>query len=420
MVILGGAFLITPGFITDVIGAPAPDPAVPGDLPRHRRPLAAASRRLRSRNRRLGSRSRRPASAPAAASATARLRLRGDRPGGPRSGARASAAEAAMASAEPAAIILEAPTPASGPCDWPGTASARRPIALPARRARRPLALARRGRARLGARRGAAARLGRVRGRARARARRRCGRGEPRPRPRLRSPHRLESEQASPVDRAPRRSCRPSTTPTAYRGGSGVELWIDPDSPPLRVAADRRGEVEVEVDGDGVRREVAAMSFRLDGTAGAGAYELLRPRLTVAIRAVISDFGGVLTTPLLGSFTAFQDETGISAESLGGAMQRIAERDGEHPLFELERGRITEADFLAALRDGADRRARARARAPPLQRDLLRRARPERADDRADARPERPRLPDGAPDQQRSRVGAAVAARCSRSTRSSR
>jgi putative hydrolase of the HAD superfamily len=68
------------------------------------------------------------------------------------------------------------------------------------------------------------------------------------------------------------------------------------------------------------------------------------------IRAVISDFGGVLTTPLMGSFAALQDETGISASSLGTAMQRIGEREGEHPLFELERGRITETDFLAALR----------------------------------------------------------------------
>ncbi len=70
----------------------------------------------------------------------------------------------------------------------------------------------------------------------------------------------------------------------------------------------------------------------------------------MALRAVISDFGGVLTTPLMRSFAAFQDETGIPAESLGKAMQRIAERDGEHPLFELERGRLTEANFLTALR----------------------------------------------------------------------
>jgi putative hydrolase of the HAD superfamily len=70
----------------------------------------------------------------------------------------------------------------------------------------------------------------------------------------------------------------------------------------------------------------------------------------VAIRAVISDFGGVLTTPLLGSFAAFQDETGISPESLGRAMHRIAEREGEHPLFELERGRLAESQFLDLIR----------------------------------------------------------------------
>jgi putative hydrolase of the HAD superfamily len=67
------------------------------------------------------------------------------------------------------------------------------------------------------------------------------------------------------------------------------------------------------------------------------------------LKAVISDFGGVLTTPLLGSFAAFQDQTGIPPEALGNAMQRIAEADGEHPLYELERGRTTEAAFLERL-----------------------------------------------------------------------
>lgn len=69
----------------------------------------------------------------------------------------------------------------------------------------------------------------------------------------------------------------------------------------------------------------------------------------MAVKAVISDFGGVLTTPLLGSFMALQDEIGIEPGTLGRAMQRIAEREGEHPLFELERGRVSEADFLEAL-----------------------------------------------------------------------
>jgi putative hydrolase of the HAD superfamily len=69
------------------------------------------------------------------------------------------------------------------------------------------------------------------------------------------------------------------------------------------------------------------------------------------ITTVISDFGGVLTTPLVQSFAAVQDETGIPFEQLGKAMAAIQEKDGKHPLFELETGRLTEADFLAKLGD---------------------------------------------------------------------
>ncbi len=47
---------------------------------------------------------------------------------------------------------------------------------------------------------------------------------------------------------------------------------------------------------------------------------------------------------------AFQDKTGIKPESLGSAMQRIYERDGTHPLYELEKGHVTEDSFLATLR----------------------------------------------------------------------
>jgi putative hydrolase of the HAD superfamily len=74
----------------------------------------------------------------------------------------------------------------------------------------------------------------------------------------------------------------------------------------------------------------------------------------MAITTVISDFGGVLTTPLLHSFAAFQDHTGISWEALGRAMQRAAERDGAFPLFELEKGRMTEAEFLEMLAEGLE------------------------------------------------------------------
>jgi putative hydrolase of the HAD superfamily len=67
------------------------------------------------------------------------------------------------------------------------------------------------------------------------------------------------------------------------------------------------------------------------------------------IRAVISDFGGVLTTPLLAGFVAYQEEAGVSLEELGRGMQRAAETYGEHPLFALERGEITEAEFARRL-----------------------------------------------------------------------
>jgi epoxide hydrolase-like predicted phosphatase len=74
----------------------------------------------------------------------------------------------------------------------------------------------------------------------------------------------------------------------------------------------------------------------------------------VPITAVISDFGGVLTNHLIEAFAAFQDDTGISAEQLGRGMQRVAERDGEYPLYRLERGEVSEADFLDDLSWGLE------------------------------------------------------------------
>ncbi|HET6997647.1 MAG TPA: HAD family phosphatase [Solirubrobacterales bacterium] len=72
------------------------------------------------------------------------------------------------------------------------------------------------------------------------------------------------------------------------------------------------------------------------------------------IEAVVSDFGGVLTTPLLSSFMAVQDEIGISPENLGKAMRTITDEDGENPLYKMERGEISEVDFLARLGDGLE------------------------------------------------------------------
>ena len=72
------------------------------------------------------------------------------------------------------------------------------------------------------------------------------------------------------------------------------------------------------------------------------------------ITTVISDFGGVLTTPLVQSFAAVQDHTGIPMEALGAAMSRIGEEDGVHPLYELEKGKLTEDEFLRKLGDSLE------------------------------------------------------------------
>jgi putative hydrolase of the HAD superfamily len=67
------------------------------------------------------------------------------------------------------------------------------------------------------------------------------------------------------------------------------------------------------------------------------------------IEAIVCDFGGVLTTPLVESFMAFQDQTGITTETLGKAMQAASEAGGDNPLYEMERGEITEVAFLEVL-----------------------------------------------------------------------
>lgn len=72
------------------------------------------------------------------------------------------------------------------------------------------------------------------------------------------------------------------------------------------------------------------------------------------IRALISDFGGVLTSPLVAGFVAYEKEAGVSLADLGRAIQASAEAHGEHPLYALERGQITEAEFASRLGEHLD------------------------------------------------------------------
>jgi putative hydrolase of the HAD superfamily len=69
------------------------------------------------------------------------------------------------------------------------------------------------------------------------------------------------------------------------------------------------------------------------------------------IKAVVSDFGGVVTLPLNEAFERAHEELGIPLTALRTAMQMIASRHGEPTLFKLERGQITEAEFLSGLEE---------------------------------------------------------------------
>ena len=70
------------------------------------------------------------------------------------------------------------------------------------------------------------------------------------------------------------------------------------------------------------------------------------------LRAVISDFGGVLTSPLEAAFLAAQGDVEIAPEAYGRAMSTAPAPGGEPPLFALERGEITEGEFLAQVERG--------------------------------------------------------------------
>jgi len=76
--------------------------------------------------------------------------------------------------------------------------------------------------------------------------------------------------------------------------------------------------------------------------------------MTSGIKAIVSDFGGVLTTPLMPSFLSLQDEIGVSPENFSRALRAITEEDGENPLFTMERGEITEVEFLERLAAGLE------------------------------------------------------------------
>jgi putative hydrolase of the HAD superfamily len=70
------------------------------------------------------------------------------------------------------------------------------------------------------------------------------------------------------------------------------------------------------------------------------------------IKAVVSDFGGVVTLPLMDAFKRAHAEIGIPVEALAKAMALVASRAPEPPLWTLERGQMSETDFIAVIAGG--------------------------------------------------------------------
>jgi putative hydrolase of the HAD superfamily len=67
------------------------------------------------------------------------------------------------------------------------------------------------------------------------------------------------------------------------------------------------------------------------------------------IEALVSDFGGVLTLPLMDAFWKANEQSGIPPEALRAAMALAAEREPEPPLFRLERGQMSAGEFFSGL-----------------------------------------------------------------------
>ena len=141
---------------------------------------------------------------------------------------------------------------------------------------------------------------------------------------------------------------------------AGLELWEREDERATRAASPARS--------------CAARRFEL-GRAAAGLRVLPLPhgrprgrrplrraaaRVTGPIKAVVSDFGGVLTSPLFAASSRASRRTPACRSRRSARRWRASPRaDGVHPLYELETGKITEQRFIDAAREAVSARARA-------------------------------------------------------------
>ena len=127
------------------------------------------------------------------------------------------------------------------------------------------------------------------------------------------------TSRAGPPCSAPRGSLRvdePRLSTTYDEEGrqrrAGLELWVgEEDDYPRRAA----GEVLCgsTLDLGALRLDCAFLRWRMGGPLG---HRPLRPAAARMISAVISDFGGVLTKPLMNAFNRVQDDMDVADRGL--------------------------------------------------------------------------------------------------------
>ena len=138
---------------------------------------------------------------------------------------------------------------------------------------------------------------------------------------------------------------------------AGLELWVgEDDDYPQRASGEVLCGSTLELGRAAARlRVLRAGTWR--AARASAATTCCAPRV---ITALISDFGGVLTSPLLEAFASDPGAARRARSRTFGTRDgaRAPSTHGEHPLFALERGEITEREFLARLERGAAGAAR--------------------------------------------------------------
>ena len=214
------------------------------------------------------------------------------------------------------------------------------------------------------------------------------------------------------------RGSRPTYDADGHQRRAGLELWPTTRRTATRAAGPARSSVRHVA-----RPRRAAAGLRVLPLADGGPRgrrPLRRAAPHLSIEAVVCDFGGVLTSPLMtASFVAVAEDSGSRSTPSARRWRASTERDGVHPLHRWSAG-----DHRARVPRRPRRRPRAALGAPSRSTAspprYFERAEPERGDDRVRSRTGRRAAFGWRSARTTWASGSRTGGRCCRSTSSSR